>query len=207
MRNRQAFVCHAIDKDKFQYTFWEPGEGETKESQGAYETRIMADFRHYFPDTSTIVNLKQLLRLVGSSKKVAEWYKTWNSEKAADNLAPDWIPNTVEDQERWLAAVRSAEGLKTREIGWTNRVKEKADALKEVVKTVDSERKAYVNTLDPLVIIDRVSVNELPFTDQQTLAVIDGDDDRKATGKRLLKAYKIKLYGDVKGSNFVNPFG
>jgi hypothetical protein len=207
MTIRKSWRLHAIDPDKFKYTwFVSTDPSKPKETRKQFEERILSDFHHYFPNTDKVDTLRRLQRLVGSSRKVAEWYKEWNKDKAEDALTPDWLPDTLKDQEAWQNALKTTSDLKTKEAGWNSRIAEKSAALKAVVKTVGEERAAYIKTLNNLVIIDRVSVNELPFEDQLVLTVIEDDEERRAKGKKLVKEFKKRLYAAHVGNNFQSPF-
>lgn len=205
---RGEVICKAIDTNRYVYTYPDDGDvTDGKESRAAYEQRILKDFQQYFENSSTINTLPKLLRLVNSSKQVAEWYKYWNTSRATDNLTPEWLPKDTKSQAAWVEANKASTAFKAKETGWNTLIKEASDSLKATVKQVTEERKAYIETLPNLLIIDKVSINELPYEQQLQLAVIESDEIRSEKGKELLLDFKVKLYRAHIGNNFQNPFG
>lgn len=196
-------ACKAFESAKAKYT---PPKVEGATDFVGYDKRIISDFKAYYPSVSTLESLPQLLRFISLNKEAMEWYKWWQTQDSIETTAPEWLPSDPESLKRWKDLQASMAALKTKERGWNERVARISDELKSVVATVGEERKAAILSLDPLLKINRVTVNELPFDEQITLAIIADDGKRREEGKKAVAAYQKKLYTALKGGAFVDPF-
>jgi transcription termination factor NusB len=153
-----------------------------------------------FSDADTITNL------VSIDDRVAEFYLTFKKQLSISKAKPDWLDTTKEDLSAWddLADARTV--TKKKNIEWQEKVNKAALVLKETINSVATEKKKYYKNIRELLVIDSVTIAQLPLVDKTSLFSKPPSSDRDSSIKTAVADYKAKLYNDFKNGNFRNPF-
>lgn len=188
----------ALDTTKFVFTPYD--------AQNATQDRVLKDFGAYFPQYTTIDTRDKIMGLVSSNPTVREWYVAWKGQDAVASSLPLFLDPSSRDQtSEWSKLEQTRLDMNAKQKAWSARIDAQAKALRRVVEEVDKEKKDMYNTLPRLLIINMVTVNQLPLADQVILANTPKADLKKKTNA-LIVAYQKTLYATMNDPTWVNPF-
>lgn len=212
--NKRTGICHSVDPKMFIHTLAPTPkqvmnvDGSTKYVEDpSPNTRLLTDFHHYFPSLDEIKTVDQIRSLVGMNNDIRDWYKLWSLRESQATSFPNWLDkDSSADLEAFELLERDRQILNTKNKAWNDRIRSVSDTLKATIKTVESEKNAYMSNIKPLHAINLISIVHLPVEDQAKLALVDDKDERDKLSSELVLNYQRKLKTDYDKGIFTNPF-
>lgn len=168
---------------------------------------LMKEFLIAFPDVPQLYSHQQFLQLVGMNKEVRKWYLDYKSEISVEMTMPHWLKEIKGARDAWRKSEKSRLELSIKEKLWLDREAKAATILKKEIDSIRTERIEMYKTLDKLVIIDRLTVNELPRDRAIKVSLAGTPELRKIVSDKQVDGFKTDLYTKlISGAEWVDPF-
>lgn len=171
------------------------------------EVDIVGSFRSAFPEMNKITTRDQVLLLVNLSDEVRDWYLDFKKFNATLTQKPDWLPATDESIKYWQRLKDGKLEIKEANVKWESRIAKASSALKLAISEVENEKKIYYKNLDPILVIDSFSVNNLPRKDLLEIALTGEEEQRSALIQDKVVKFKQSVFNKyIETGHFDNPY-
>lgn len=171
------------------------------------EVDIVGSFRSAFPEMNKITTRDQVLLLVNLSDEVRDWYLDFKKFNATLTQKPDWLPATDESIKYWQRLKDGKLEIKEANVKWESRIAKASAALKLAISEVENEKKIYYKNLDPILVIDSFSVNNLPRKDLLEIALTGEEEQRSALIQDKVVKFKQSVFNKyIETGHFDNPY-
>lgn len=168
------------------------------------ESALIQNFKIDHPDAVTVTTRDQILTLVNLSDDYRKWYLEWKELRNTFSERPSFIGDTPDDLRLWRELMEDRKQLKKANIGWTNQVNAKSRELRETIDRVERERKQYYESLNPVIVISLINVNNLP-KDKLLSIALEGDlEKREELITKLVTEYQKEFFEKYKETGKVD---
>jgi hypothetical protein len=167
---------------------------------------LVASFQESFPELDRASTKDQILFMVNINAGIRDWYFKYKQYRSTFLVKPDWLPNDKESLEDWAKLKDKLASQKKLFREWDTRIESKSKALKVEIDAVAGMKSKYMKELDPLLVIDSLTVNNLSARDALDIA-LEGDIDlRTKLMDEKVRLLKESYYAGYKNGNFTNPY-
>jgi hypothetical protein len=168
---------------------------------------IVAEFKIAYPSVKSVDTTDKVLKLVSIDSDVRSWYIDVKKQRSISSSKPEWLESTRQHLDAWNKLDEKRAERKLKEANWSSEVEIKSKALKETVRKVEAERAKFFSSMDDLLIIDSISVNQLPINDKIELIQIEDDQERREFTKRKILTFQGQLFEEyINGGLKTDPF-
>jgi hypothetical protein len=198
--SRKTVICKAIDVNKFVHSIKPSSEVDI-------DSRLLSDFKHYWPTLVGVSSKDQLLSLVNMNSGIREWYTHWNLLEAQAETFPDFLDKTnLKDLALFADLTADQVAYKAKCKNWQDRTNAASKVFKDTISGIEAEKAAAYAQLKPLHAISMVTVNQLPPESQLIIAGITDKQERSRRSAELILSYQKELKTQVDNGTFTNPF-
>lgn len=167
---------------------------------------LLMSFKESYPDLAAIGTKEQFLTMVNLNSGIRDWYLTYKKYRSTFLVKPAWLSSDKDSLDNWAKLQDKLASQKKMFRSWDVRIESKSIALKKEIEKVDAEKKQYMKTMDPLIAISSLTVNNLPVSDTLQIA-LEGDKDlRKILISSKVEKLKSSMYAALNNGTFQNPF-
>jgi hypothetical protein len=135
-------------------------------------------FRIDHPDATQITTRDQIMTLVNYSESFRKWYLEWKTLRTAYDERPAWIGESPEDLKLWKELEVERRLLKQCNQSWQAEINKASKDLRDVIDSVERKKKEKFRTLNPILAINMLNVNNLREKDLLQIA-LEPDLDKR----------------------------
>jgi hypothetical protein len=118
------------------------------------------------------------MTLVNYSESFRKWYLEWKTLRTAYDERPDWIGESPEDLKLWKELEVERRLLKQCNQSWQAEINKASKDLRDVIDSVERKKKEKFRTLNPILAINMLNVNNLREKDLLQIA-LEPDLDKR----------------------------
>ena len=140
------------------------------------------------------------------SQEIRDWYLTFNESRRTILTKPEWLPSDQDGLNDWIYLQGKLEDHQKRLNEWNRGIVNAISDLRKHIKGIRNEKRKYYKNADPLIVIDSLTVEELPT--QQILELVKISDLKLREDKqtRYLNELKEHYFLEWKKNSFDNPY-
>lgn len=159
---------------------------------------LVSNFKIDHPDAYQITTKEQILKLVNYSSNYRKWYLEWKELRSSYSERPEFLGDSPEDLSEWRNLDAARQDLKIISRKWQTEINVKSKELRATIDKIQKQKEEKYRTLDPILVINMLNVNNLPDDDLLEIAV-EKDETKVdelirekvlSMQKRLYKEYK-----------------
>jgi hypothetical protein len=178
-----------------------------QEVDGVKQLDLLNSFRETYPDLDQVQTVKQVMVMVNLSDEIRDWYLDFKKFRSVFVEKPEWLPDDKGAINDWAKLQSKMLDQKSKIAAWERRITDKSKQLKDEIAVVESEKRNYFKNLDPMLVINSLTVNHLSKSDVLELALEGDEDKRNELMKNKVRKHKEMLYVKFKETNvFDNPY-
>ena len=171
------------------------------------EADFVDSFNTYFQKyDEKAENAEQILTAVRLSSEVEFWYYQYLEKKNFRDNQPQWINPDDTGLKNWSKLNKQLDNHEKRLADWN---KQKITLISNLLKGLEGikrDKLRYYKTIDPLLAIHSLTVENLPFSEMLEISSITDLGVRKRRQESLLLEFKKKQYQAYLDGKFKNPF-